>query len=161
MIIQLINFKLKTRCAINDFKDRIAHNVLGLYGECSLCGEKMDIIHLLKQCAVVKSWELKLGFNFERKERVHKSFVSTKKNLILQMNSWWITNWAIWKTYCKVHHEEITLEEAHWDFKNNIINEEHRFLLGRKNNKLNINEQINFFKYKSSINNQICMKKTI
>ena len=140
--LKLLNFKIQTRPAIVDFKNRIARNALGTFDNCTLCGNKLDSIHLFLRCKITKLWEFKLGFKDEYEERTNNCFLLTKQNdnNKFKMNSYWITNWAIWKTYNFINHNEIKEEQIVHKLRNCIRTEEHRFLLNiinkQKTNKI-------------------------
>ena len=130
--IQLLNFKLKTRIAISDFKDKISRNTISTYGNCTLCNKRLNSLHLFKECTVTKLWESKLGFRDHCLQRREESFIDTKPIHLHKMNAMWITNWSIWKTYNKVRFEEINKEDAQYTLREIIRNEEHRFLISNK-----------------------------
>ena len=63
--LKWLNFKLQSRPAIVDFKNRIARNALGTFDNCTLCGNKPTFNSLIS--SICKNYKIRGNLNLDLK----------------------------------------------------------------------------------------------
>jgi hypothetical protein len=151
---KLLSHKITSCSRIKDYRERTFLYYNNYHGECSLCNEDNNFLHILN-CKKMIEWEKEIGINEnDSKLRIESSTTTNKYHTYA-----WIQNWCLWKTFTSIEYGDKKIEDAKTILKRTLKLEEYshlRYLLSRiKDNK---RHEIELFKYFTISNNDIVKK---